>query len=213
MPESRDVGATRLTRWQHLVMEHPDAPAGKARKYARVERERRFLLARAPEGPCVRRAAITDLYVTGTRLRLRHAVETTAAATTVARKFTQKIPSAGGGPGLITTAYVNEGEYDVLSALPGIRLTKMRYSVPPLGVDVFTGELAGLMVAEAEFESAGEQGAFSAPPDAVAEVTNDPRLTGGRLAVTSRPELLSLLGEFGLEPLDASELAGRALTP
>ena len=192
-------------------MDHRDAPEGKALKYARVERERRFLLARAPGGTCVRRAAITDLYVTGTRLRLRQAVETTAAGTTTSRKFTQKIPAPDGGPGLITTAYVNEGEYAVLSALPGLRLTKTRYSVPPFGVDVFTGELAGLAVAEVEFEDADEQEQFRAPSDVTAEVTHDTRLSGGRLARTNRAELASLLAEFGLEPFDASELASREL--
>jgi hypothetical protein len=46
----------------------------------------------------------------------------------------------------------------------------------------------------------------------IAEVTTDPRLSGGRLALTKRNELVSLLAEFGLEPLDASELSDRTLT-
>jgi CYTH domain-containing protein len=193
-------------------MDHRDAPPGKALKYARAELERRFLLARAPKGPCVRRAAITDLYVTGTRLRLRRAVETTASGSTILRKFTQKIPAPSGGPGLITTVYLDEAEHSVLSELPGSGLTKTRYSVPPFGVDVFTGDLAGLLMAEIEFEDAEEEKHFQVPPDVVAEVTADPRLSGGRLAVTKRNELVPLLAEFGLEPLDASELATRALT-
>lgn len=193
-------------------MEHPDAPEGKALKYARAERERRFLLAQIPEGPCLRHAEITDLYVTGTRLRLRQAVETTTTGSSVSRKLTQKIPAVGGGPGLITTTYLNEAEYAVFSVLPGTELSKTRYSVPPFGIDVFTGTLAGLVTAEVEFENAQEEANFAAPSDVVAEVTVDPRLSGGRLAVTTRPELLSLLAGFGLEPLDASELAGRTLT-
>jgi hypothetical protein len=193
-------------------MEHRDAPPGKALKYARAERERRFLLARAPDGPCVRRAAITDLYVTGTRLRLRRAFETTASGSTTSRKFTQKIPAPGGGPGLITTLYLDEAEHAVLSALPGSGLTKIRYSVPPFGIDVFTGNLAGLLMAEIEFENAEEEKHFQVPPDVIAEVTADPRFSGGRLALTKRDELTPLLAEFGLEPLDASELAARTLT-
>jgi CYTH domain-containing protein len=193
-------------------MEHRDAPPGKALKYARPDRERRFLLAAAPDGPCVRRAAITDLYVNGTRLRLRRAVETTASESTISRKFTQKIPAPGGGPGFITTIYLDEAEYLVLSELPGSGLTKVRYSVPPFGVDVFTGNLAGLLMAEIEFENAEEETYFQVPPDAIAEVTNDPRLSGGRLALTKRNELVALLGEFGLKPLDAYELAARTLT-
>ena len=92
-------------------MEHRDAPAGKATKYARVEHERRFLLLRLPDGPCVRRAEITDLYLAGTRLRLRRTVETTAAAIVTVRKLTQKIPAPAGGPGLITTVYLDQSGY------------------------------------------------------------------------------------------------------
>lgn len=109
-------------------MEHRDAPPGKALKYARTELERRFLLGRAPDGLRVRRAAITDLYITGTRVRLRRVVETTASGSMISRKFTQKIPAPGGGPGLITTIYLDEAEHSVLAGLPGSGLTRTRYS-------------------------------------------------------------------------------------
>jgi CYTH domain-containing protein len=193
-------------------MKHRDAPPGKTLKYARAELERRFLLGRAPDGPCVRRAAITDLYITGTRVRLRRAIETTASGSMISRKFTQKIPAPGGGPGLITTIYLDEAEHSVLAGLPGSGLTKTRYSVPPFGVDVFSGNLAGLLMAEIEFENAEDEKHFQVPPNVIAEVTADPRLSGGRLALTNRNELLPLLAEFGLEPLDACELAARTLT-
>ena len=49
-------------------MDHPDAPAGKATKYARVERERRFLFAAPPSGTPTRRVLIEDRYLRGTRL-------------------------------------------------------------------------------------------------------------------------------------------------
>ena len=193
-------------------MEHPDAPPGKALKYARAELERRFLLARAPDGPCIRRAVITDLYITGTKLRLRRALETTTSGSTTSRKFTQKIPAPDGGPGLITTMYLDEAEHAVLSGLPGSALIKTRYSVPPFGVSVFTGTLAGLMMAEAEFENAEEESHFQVPPYVIAEVTADARFSGGCLVRTTRNEMLALLAEFGLEPVDASELAARTLT-
>jgi hypothetical protein len=48
----------------------------------------------------------------------------------------------------------------------------------------------------------------------VAEVTSDERFTGGRLAVTRRPELLAWLAEFGLTVQDdqrASDPARAAL--
>ncbi len=192
-------------------VEHPDAPSGKALKYARIERERRFLLSRLPPGAPVRRAEITDRYLQGTRLRLREVVETTTTGTTTVRKLTQKVFPAGGTPGLVTTMYVDEAEFARLRALPGTDMTKIRYSFPPLGIDVFTGVLEGLVLAEAEFASDEEAGTLPPPPEAVADVSADPRFTGGRLAGASRDHLLSVLAEHGVGPLDASGLAQRGL--
>jgi CYTH domain-containing protein len=194
-------------------VDHPDAPAGKSLKYTLVERERRFLLARPVAGPCVRRAVITDRYVTGTRIRLRHTVETTTEGTTTVRKLTQKVPAPAGGPGLITTLYVSDAEHEVLRQLPAATLTKTRYSVPPFGVDVFEGELAGLVVAEIEFATDEDQARFEPPPESVAEVTLDARLTGGRYTTMSRDELLAILDEYGVGPVDGTELASRELVP
>ena len=175
--------------------------------------ERRFLLPGVPDGPCLRRAEITDVYLSGTRLRLRRTVETTAAATTTVRKLTQKVPAPAGGPGLITTLYLDEAEYEALSVLPGAGLTKTRYRVPPLGVDVFTGALSGLVMGEIEFETADQEAAFPGLAGSALEVTLDGRFSGGRLAVTDQPQLLALLAALDLEPLDASGLAVRPLSP
>ena len=89
-------------------------------------------------------------------------------------------------------------------------MTKTRYSVPPLGVDEFTGALSGLVMGEIEFETADEEARFPSPAESALEVTLDERFTGGRLAVMDRPELLALLAAMDLEPLDASELTVRA---
>jgi CYTH domain-containing protein len=194
-------------------VQHPDAPFGRATKYARLERERRFLLKRTPAGPCIRRAEVADLYFIGTRLRLRRTEEIMATSRTVVYKLTQKVPTSERAPGLITTVYLSEAEYALLRGLPGVELRKFRYSVPPLGVDVFVGDLSGLVMAEIEFETAEEQGLFPEPEDSVAEVTLDPRLNGGRLATTSRSEMLGMLEEFGLGPVDVSDLANRHLSP
>ena len=65
----------------------------KPEKYARVERERRFLLAGVPTGKTVvREALITDRYILNSRLRLRRAIERIGPVETVVCKLTQKIP-------------------------------------------------------------------------------------------------------------------------
>lgn len=79
-------------------------------------------------------------------------------------------------------------------------LSETRFSVPPLGVDVFEGPLQGLVLAEAEFTGDEEALAFVPPAECVAEVTDDARFTGGRLVGASRERLLAWLGEFGIRP-------------
>jgi CYTH domain-containing protein len=178
---------------------HDSAPPGKDLKYALIERERRFLLAGPVEGPFTRTVSITDHYLTGTRVRLRRAVELTDDGEQPVYKLTQKIPAPSGRPGLITTIYLNEEEHQVFAALPAAVLHKTRHSVPPFGVDVFEGALEGLYLAEAEFASDEEMAEFFPPPFVTAEVTGDPRLTGGNLAIVTRPDLAGALADYGLQ--------------
>lgn len=178
--------------------DNPDAPVGKARKYARPECERRFLLARLPDQPVARIAVITDRYLAGTRLRVRCMVETVEGRSATVYKLTQKIPAAHGTPGLITTMSLSEAEYGVFAALPAGELRKTRYRMPPLGVDVFGPPLHGLVTAEAEFASEEEMLSLPVPSFAVAEVTRDLRFTGGRLAASSRDEVREALADYGV---------------
>ncbi|MGW3341350.1 hypothetical protein ACWDCL_28185 [Streptomyces sp. NPDC001009] len=141
---------------------------------------------------------ITDRYLMGTRLRVRRAERPDVGGCEL--KLTQKVPAAqqGAVQGLITNTYLSPAEYDLLSSLPAAVLTKTRFSVPPLGVDVFDGPLKGLVLGEAEFISDEEALGFVPPPECVAEVTDDARFTGGRLVETSRHELVEWLAEYGI---------------
>lgn len=168
-------------------------------KYARVERERRFLLAGLPKDqPATAIRKITDRYLTGTALRLRHLADQRDAHD---YKFTQKIPADHPGPvqGMITNIYLSKAEYDLLAQLPSKMLIKTRYSVPPLGIDVFAPPLHGLVLAEAEFDTDDAMLAFRPPSYVTAEVTDDPRFTGGRLANTTREQLTSWLADYGID--------------
>ncbi len=180
-------------------MENPSAPPGKAQKYARVERERRWLLREQPDPrTAIREVDITDAYLEGTRLRLRQVLDVGGDSPPV-YKLTQKV-SGSGGAALVTNTYLSKTEYERLSQLGGHVLTKTRFSVPPFGVDVFAPPLDGLVLAEAEFESDETMQACEAPQQAVAEVTGDVRFTGGRLAMINRPQMLEALAALGLRP-------------
>jgi CYTH domain-containing protein len=162
-------------------------------KYVFVERERRWLCRELPRERVVSAEAIVDLYVTGTRLRLR---EATPVGGGPARRRLARKADAAPDTRLITSIYLDAAEFDLLKDLPGTRLRKTRHHLAPdvapgapaLSVDVFEGPLAGMILAEAEFENDAAMAAFAAPDFAVREVTDDPRYTGGWLAAHGLPE-------------------------
>ncbi len=157
-------------------------------KYALIERERRFLVRQLPSQEPWARRSITDLYVEGTRLRLRRSDGVVNGRPEIVRKLTQKLPdpdATGGRRGHITTMYLDEDEYRCLSRLPGLWLQKERLSFPPMGVDVFDGALAGLLVAEAEFRDDESMTAFVAPSWCGSEITENLEFTGANLAHTA----------------------------
>ncbi|HEX8687824.1 MAG TPA: hypothetical protein VF654_15050 [Pyrinomonadaceae bacterium] len=156
-------------------------------KYARVERERRYLLGELPPGLKLAdpHTQITDNYVTGTRLRLRKVRDPRANEWTL--KLTQK--RAPEPPDfsrtLITNIYLSPYEYEVLSVFEGNELRKNRYPYEhegrPYSVDVFLGPLRGLVLAETDFDDDAEMDAFPPPPFAALDVSRDELFTGARL--------------------------------
>jgi CYTH domain-containing protein len=172
----------------------------RAGKYARVERERRFLLTGPPPPRSVTASRrITDRYLPGTRLRLRRVHH--LGSGTCEFKFTQKVPAALPGflQGLITNTYLSAAEYDLLASLPAEVLSKTRLTVPPLSIDIFDPPLHGLVLADVEFSTDEAARSFLQPPAAIAEVTDDARFTGGNLVRTRRHDLLAWLAEYGIE--------------
>jgi hypothetical protein len=61
--------------------------------------------------------------------------------------------------------------------------------------------LAGLLLAEVEFDSAEALAAFQPPPWAHTEVTRDSRFTGGHLATATPANVSSALIDLGLPTL------------
>ena len=170
-------------------------------KYAHPEVERKFLLAAIPPGS-IFSADITDHYIPHTTLRLRKM----QAEHEVTFKLGQKIRVDPHGTRVIlhTSLYLSETEYTLLaSALPAQRLGKRRFKFHwitlPMAIDQFQGPLEGLILAEVDFGPHGDPSALSVLPFALAEVTDDERFTGGRLAVTTRPQVEALLNEFNVK--------------
>jgi CYTH domain-containing protein len=159
-------------------------------KYMAVERELRWLCRAVPHDRVLETHAITDLYITGTQLRLREARAVGGGAPML--RLTRKV-DVDADTRLLTSIYLTEHEFALLAgAMSGTTLMKVRHVLKPHGgvsmsVDEFQGALAGLILAEAEFDTVEAMRAF-APPDFVErEVTDDLRYGGGALAVHGYP--------------------------
>jgi CYTH domain-containing protein len=170
--------------------------------YARIARARHYLLPSLPNGLSVRRSVeIHDRYVSGTGLRLRLAQD---GSEEPLRKLGQKVPLAGSTPPSVahTTIYLTDAEYVALLSLPALELEKTRHLVDldraTLAVDVFHGQLAGLVTAEIDLGEEGET-PVACGIEPAAEITADDRFSGGTLAATSAMELKTLLGSYGIE--------------
>lgn len=158
--------------------------------YMAVERKRRWIAHEVPLDRILHTETITDLYVTGTLLRLREARRTDTREAMF--KFTRKA-DVDARTRLITSIYLPEEEFAVLSgALEGKSISKIRHRLqsPPgvaLGVDQFQGDMAGLLIVEAEFDNDELMRDFAMPDFALREVTDDLRFTAPWLALHGRP--------------------------
>lgn len=161
-------------------------------KYAHVERERRWLIDPTRRGAIDPLAAvlIEDRYITGTRFRLRRMTD--ARTGVCALKLTKKYEADDPLARAIVTAYLSEAEYALFAGLPGIAVTKRRFSLAAsdlvYSLDIFEGTLAGLELAEIEWAEDGGLRGLPPPPGAIREVSDDPRYQGGTLATRGIPK-------------------------
>jgi len=172
-------------------------------RYVRVERQRRYLLTGLPEGVSLRdeHAQITDNYITNTRLRLRKSrwVPTGEWSLKLSQKQTPAPPDFGRA--LLTTLYLSRAEYEALSVFEANELRKNRYYFRHEGrlvsVNVYLGDLRGLLLAEIDFDTDAEMDAFPLPPFAHADVTRDEMFTGARLVELTAEEIRATLARRG----------------
>ena len=189
------MGVAKLTELNTIVPES---------KYARVERERRYLLQDLPEG--LTRAdhhlQITDNYITGTRLRIRKVRDPKTNKWIV--KFTQKFaPNPEDlSRTVITNTYLNAIEAETLAIFAANEIRKNRYPFEfenrKFSIDMFLGDLFGLVLAEVSFESDEDLANFAPPPFALADVTNNEMFSGGRLSELTFEDIRNEVARNGL---------------
>ncbi|WP_298670905.1 hypothetical protein [uncultured Sphingomonas sp.] len=167
-----------------------------APKYSHIERERRFRVDPALLPPLPRdHMLIEDLYISATRIRLRRMTD--SATGEIAHKLAKKYDAADPLARAMVNAYLTASEYAVFASLPGRPIVKRRYPVmagdAEFGVDVFAGDLDGLVLAEIEAPDAAALAGIPIPAWTVGEVSHDPRFQGGALAALDRAAARALI--------------------
>jgi CYTH domain-containing protein len=146
-----------------------------------MEVERRWQVDRAAVGELanVPYRLFEDLYVDGSRLRLRKITEPNGNALyKFGRKYGKRSPLSEP----ITTLYLTETEYRQLSCLPGLSTSKHRYAVAGGSLDVYQRPHSGLMIFELEFDDETAAQRYQPPHFVTREITGDSTFSGFSLA-------------------------------
>jgi len=164
-------------------------------KYTRVEYERRFLVSpRANWRRVVEPYFKTyeDKYLRGTRLRLRILTDSDTGRRVL--KLNKKSESPSPYFRAVNRILLSPGEYELLDGLEGDRLKKRRYYHNHPGrvfsIDVFEGELEGLILCETESESLEDLMSVEPPSFVMKEVTEDEFFEGANLCRMTRNQLV-----------------------
>jgi adenylate cyclase len=155
-----------------------------------VEIERKFLVPEPPPGLGAHPSGpLEQGYIAiepdGTEVRIRRSTEGSVIT----------VKSGGDLVRIEEELPIDDAVFERLWPLTeGRRIQKVRHLIPtePPGhvieLDVYGGDLAGLVVAEIEFASETDAAAFAPPAWLGPDVTGDARFKNQRLAVDGRPE-------------------------
>lgn len=109
------------------------------------------------------------------------------------------------------TIELDADEFKALTQNSGKRVAKRRYLYDYQGrtaeIDVFEGDLAGLVEVDFEFTDRSEQLAFQMPDFCLADVTQEAFAAGGKLAGKKYADIESDLQRYGYTPLKIKEEA------
>jgi CYTH domain-containing protein len=164
-------------------------------RYTRVEYERRFLVLSSIEWqslvePYSKR--LEDRYIRNSRLRLRMLTD----SDTGRRIFKLNRNPGSDSPYFQTVSRIllAEEEYRLLETLEADPITKVRYyhryREEVFSIDLFEGELEGLILCSVEVEGLEELTRIEPPGFVHREVTEDPFFTGGSLSRIRHRELI-----------------------
>jgi CYTH domain-containing protein len=103
---------------------------------------------------------------------------------------------------MVTNTYLNPIEADMLAIFEANEIRKNRYPFEfdgrKFSVDMFLGDLFGLVLAEVSFETDAEMESYPKPPFALAEVTNNEIFSGGKLSQLTFADIRKEIENSGL---------------
>ena len=123
-------------------------------------------------------------------------------------EITRKRPAQEGDAShqIEITIQLSKEEFRELSLVPGKRVEKTRYMYEGANavmheIDVFGGELKGLVLADVEFDSPDAKSKFTMPEWCLAEVTQEKFLAGGMLCGKTYKDIEKDLARFDYKKL------------
>ena len=171
-------------------------------KYTRVEYERRFFVAPDADWKGAVESyskSFEDKYLRDSRLRLRILTDSDTGRRVL--KLNKKPESVSPYFRTVTRILLSPSEYQLLDGLEGDRIKKTRYYQTYRGrvfsIDVFEGQLDGLVLCETEAQGLEDLMSCEPPSYASHEVTDDPFFEGGNLCRTTRADLMRKLSTWG----------------
>jgi CYTH domain-containing protein len=168
-----------------------------------LEIELTFLAARLPDLSSCKRREMRDVYFPA---------DTMHPVTRIRQKgdsyeFTKKmvVDPEDAGTQREENVELTKAEYEALAQGNGKEIVKTRYYLPYQGVtveiDVFAGDLAGLVVIDFEFQTQEAKNAFVQPDFCLVDVTQDEVIAGGMLAGKAYEDIRSHLEAYNYQPL------------
>lgn len=140
-----------------------------------------------------------DKYLWNTELRLR--IQTDSDTGRQVMKLHKMSGSTSPYLRTVSRVLLSGREYAALDVVRGDRLNKTRHydnhGGQVFSIDVYGGELEGLILCKVETEGLEELTRLEPPAYVAREVTGDVFFTGGVLCRTTRPELMDKLPTFG----------------
>ncbi len=161
------------------------------RGYARIERERRFLVETFPQNvdPEIYERLV-DRYIENTELRLRliESPEGAFVQVKLGQKRANPLDPENPRHREMTTFYLRPEDHRVLATLPARASVKRRYAISEQGrtfvLDVYERPdvRSGLMVAEVECDNDEDLDRIQCPSWATREITEDSSYSGAHIA-------------------------------